>query len=115
MIGDQPATKCARCIAMHHHVLHDGPFTFAILLEELGLPYTAMPVPLSDVKTPYLFPNGRLPSLYDRNTALTLWESGAILEYLAERHDGATYAVTFPSGSSEAAFVKQYFLFQASG
>lgn len=64
-----------------------NPPKVAILLEELGVPYEAIAVPLADVKKPeYLAvnPNGHLPSIYDPNTDLTLWESGAIVEYLIE-------------------------------
>lgn len=60
-----------------------NPPKVAILLGELGLPHELIVVPLSKAKEPeYLAinPNGRIPAIYDPNTDLTLWESGAIIE-----------------------------------
>ncbi|KAH8707559.1 glutathione S-transferase [Phaeosphaeriaceae sp. PMI808] len=63
-----------------------NPPKVAIVLSELALPHEVTPIPLSKVKEPsYLAinPNGRIPAIHDPNTNLTLWESGAIVEYLA--------------------------------
>lgn len=60
-----------------------NPSKVKIILEELSLPYEAISVPLATVKNPEyvaINPNGRLPAIYDPNTDLTLWESGAIIE-----------------------------------
>jgi len=66
----------------------------SIALEELGLPYEAHRVTLSDVdvKSPEflsLNPNNKIPALIDPNgpggAPIALWESGAILIYLAEK------------------------------
>ena len=60
-----------------------NPSKVRILLEELEIPFEGMPVKLADVKKPeYLAfnPNGRIPAIYDPNTDITLWESGAIME-----------------------------------
>lgn len=66
----------------------------SIALEELGLPYEAHRVTLSetDVKSPEflsLNPNGKIPAIIDPHgpggTPIALWESGAILVYLAEK------------------------------
>lgn len=62
----------------------------SVVLEELGLPYEVHPVDLGagDQKTAeYLRinPNGRIPAIHDRETGLTVFESGAILLYLAEK------------------------------
>lgn len=65
-----------------------NPGKVAIVLHELSVPYESILFPLSDIKTPeYLSinPNGRLPALHDPNfgtEGITIWESGAIIEYL---------------------------------
>lgn len=56
-----------------------------MMLEELGLPYTLKNIRFDQVKEPELTsvnPNGRVPAIIDPNTNLTLWESGAITEYV---------------------------------
>lgn len=58
--------------------------------------------------------NGRLPSIKDPNTSLTLWESGAILEYLIERYD-TKHLLSFPAGSNESYLARQWLYFQTSG
>jgi GST-like protein len=66
----------------------------SIALEELGLPYEAHRVTLADadVKSAEflsLNPNNKIPAIIDPNgpdgTPIALWESGAILIYLAEK------------------------------
>ncbi len=66
----------------------------SIALEEMGLPYEAHLVTLSDsdVKSPEflsLNPNNKIPALIDPNgpdgAPIAMWESGAILIYLAEK------------------------------
>ena len=94
-----------------------NPPKVAIVLEELGVPYEVVPISFSDVKKPeYLAinPNGRIPSIYDSNTDLTLWESGAILEYLIERYD-ADHKLSFRPGTPESYHAKQWLYFQVSG
>ena len=62
-----------------------------IMLEECGLPYTVHPIDLTanEQKSPEFLamnPNGRIPVIADRdNDNFTLFESGAILLYLAEK------------------------------
>ena len=94
-----------------------NPPKVVILLHELSLPFTPIPIALSAVKSPSytsINPNGRLPAIHDPNTNLTLWESGAILEYLIETYD-PTHKIGFPAGTPESYLAKQYLFFQASG
>ncbi len=63
----------------------------SIALEELGLPYQVHPIRLEKLeqKEPWflaLNPNGRIPAIVDRaNSDFAVFESGAILMYLAEK------------------------------
>jgi GSH-dependent disulfide-bond oxidoreductase len=62
----------------------------SIMLEECGLPYAAHPVDINkdeQFKPDFLkvSPNNRIPAIVDRDTGLALFESGAILMYLAEK------------------------------
>jgi GSH-dependent disulfide-bond oxidoreductase len=66
----------------------------SIALEELGLPYEAHAVDITKNETwtePFLSlnPNGKIPAIIDPNgpggQPVALWESGAILVYLAEK------------------------------
>ncbi|KAL8709796.1 MAG: hypothetical protein Q9220_005582 [cf. Caloplaca sp. 1 TL-2023] len=95
-----------------------NPPKIAILVQELGLPHEIIPIPLSDVKTPSylaLNPNGRLPTIHDPNTNITLWETGAIIEYLIETYDSKDLRLSFPPGTPEAWHAKQWLFFQTSG
>ena len=63
----------------------------SIALEEMGLPYTvhALSLTKGEQKTPEFLainPNGRIPAIVDRDEGdLAVFESGAILIYLAEK------------------------------
>ena len=62
----------------------------AIMLEEVGLPYTIKKVDLSkgdQFKSDFVTinPNSKIPAITDPETGLTIFESGAILIYLAEK------------------------------
>jgi glutathione S-transferase len=94
-----------------------NPFKVIIILKELGLPYEEVPVAYSDIKKPdyvALNPNGRLPTIYDPNSDITLWESGPIIEYLTERYDTEN-RLSFPAGTPEYYHAKQWLSFQMSG
>jgi len=78
-------------------------------LEELNVPYTLKYWEFPDLKTPVyekLCVNGRTPTIEDPNTGVTLWESGAILEYLVEVYD-KTNQFTYTS-SPEKYQLKQW-------
>lgn len=62
----------------------------AILLEEIGLPYTLHRVDLGkgeqfSSEFVALNPNSKIPAIKDEDTGVTIFESGAILIYLAEK------------------------------
>lgn len=91
----------------------------SIALEEMGIPYEAHTVTLSDadVKSPEflsLNPNNKIPAIIDPNgpegTPLTLFESGAILIYLAEKS-----GKLIGSNAAEKAHVIQWVMFQMGG
>jgi len=62
----------------------------AIMLEECGLPYEVKPVDIGrgeQFRPEYLAinPNNKIPSIVDRDKKIAVFESGAILVYLAEK------------------------------
>ena len=94
-----------------------NPLKVSIILRELGLPVEEIPTDFSDIKKPEyeaLNPNGRLPTIQDPNTGITLWESGAIIEYLIETDDNS-HRISFPPGTPEAHHARQFLHFQMSG
>ena len=58
-------------------------------------------------------PNGRVPVIEDPNTGITLWESGAILEYLIDQYDKEG-KFTIKS-TPEKYYLQQWLHFQVSG
>lgn len=94
-----------------------NPPKVAIILEELGIPHEVVPIPFPDLKKPEFLsinPNGRMPALQDPNSNLTIWESGAIIEYLIERYD-TKHQLSFAPGTPESYLAKQWLFFQVSG
>ena len=62
----------------------------SITLEELGIPYTAHAVDIGkdeQFKPDFLkiAPNNRIPAIVDRDTGISLMETGAIMIYLADK------------------------------
>jgi len=91
----------------------------SIALEELGLSYEGHTVTLSDVdvKSPEylsLNPNNKIPAIIDPQgpdgTPISLWESGAILIYLAEK-TGKLIGQT----ATDKAKITQWLMFQMGG
>lgn len=94
-----------------------NPWKVIMLLLELQIPYETKMVDYPDMKKePYqsINPNGRVPAIEDPNTGITLWESGAILEYLTETYD-KHHSISFPPGTPEYFSAKQWLHFQMSG
>ncbi len=88
----------------------------AIALEELALPYQSITVNLGAGEQHEewflrLNPNHKIPVLVAGDTVV--WESGAILLYLAEQHDPA--GVLLPRSSTERWEAIQYAFFQTGG
>jgi glutathione S-transferase/GST-like protein len=85
----------------------------SIALEEMGLPYEVQVIDFSTLEQKAdwyvkLNPNGRIPTLED--DGFTLFESGAILIYLAEKT-----GKFLPRGVQERSRVLQWLMFQMSG
>ena len=94
-----------------------NPPKIAFLAAELGIPHEIVPIPFSDLKKPEFLainPNGRMPAIYDPNTDLTIWESGAIVEYLIDRYD-TEHKLSFEPGSHEYWHARQWLFFQTTG
>ena len=88
----------------------------SIALEELGLPYTLHPIKLGlqEQKQPEylkLNPNGRIPTIVDRDEGdFAVFESGAILIYLAEKTGRL-----MPKAMKPRSQVIQWLMFQMGG
>ena len=88
----------------------------SVTLEELGMPYTVHAVDLSRKEQHQdwylkLNPNGRIPTIVDRgNDHFAVFESGAILIYLAEK--SGRLMPSDPAGRSK---VLQWLMFQMGG
>ncbi len=87
-----------------------------IFLEEAGIDYELVPIDFSkkEQKAPdymQLNPNGRIPTIVDRSNAdFAVFESGAILWYLAEK-----YALFLSDDPNERSETLQWLMFQMGG
>ncbi|KAI1140503.1 glutathione transferase [Hypoxylon sp. FL0543] len=95
-----------------------NPWKVIILLEELGLPYDIVWIPYGEIKSePYtsLNPNGRLPSIIDPNKSITLWETGAIINYLIAMYDKELKLSYGDDRLQECWHLQSWLMFQVSG
>jgi len=89
----------------------------AIVLEELGLKYEAVEVPImknTQKEDWYLKinPNGRIPALKDGD--MRVFESGAIMLYLADLYDKEN-KFTYEYGSADYYEMMSWLMFQMGG
>jgi GSH-dependent disulfide-bond oxidoreductase len=88
----------------------------SIALEELGLPYTVRPISLGKLEQKEewflrINPNGRIPAIIDHgNGDFAVFESGAILIYLAEKT-----GKLLPGEPKARSRVLQWLMFQMGG
>ncbi|KAL0034891.1 hypothetical protein WJX77_011658 [Trebouxia sp. C0004] len=88
----------------------------SILLEELGIPYRvhAIAMAKNEQKEPWFIkinPNGRIPAIVDHDEGdLPVFESGAIMIYLAEKHGKC-----LPTNTRSKAEVISWLMFQMGG
>src|ERR1700746_742464 len=88
----------------------------SIRLEEIGLPYTVKPIRLEKLEQKQewylkLNPNGRIPTIVDHDEGgLAVFESGAILVYLAEKT-----GQLMPKDAKGRSVVIQWLMFQMGG
>jgi len=89
----------------------------SILLEELALPYEVKALKLQDLEQKQdwflrINPNGRIPAIVDRDAGdFPVFESGAILVYLAEK----TASKLLPADAKGRSRVMQWLMFQMGG
>ncbi|MCJ1478597.1 glutathione S- transferase, nitrogen catabolite repression regulator [Lambiella insularis] len=79
-----------RSLILHAVLTGPNSWKVAIVLEELSIPYQIESHSLAEIKEKAFTDrnsNGRVPVLEDPNTGVTVWESGACLEYLIEAYD----------------------------
>ncbi len=88
----------------------------SIMLEEIGIPYEVHPIHLSEREQKQdwflqINPNGRIPAIIDHeNDDFAVFESGAILFYLAEKT-----GKLLPKETKARSQVLQWLMFQMSG
>lgn len=106
-------------IELYTHATPNG-HKVSILLEELGLPYRLHLVDIQkneQMQPAFLAinPNNKIPAIVDPDgpggVAMSLWESGAILIYLAEK----TASPLLPASGARRYQVLQWLMFQMAG
>ncbi|MGL6044770.1 MAG: glutathione S-transferase family protein, partial [Sandaracinobacteroides sp.] len=88
-----------------------------LLLEELGIPYEIVPVNIRaggqfEPQFLAISPNNRMPALEDAEDGVSLFESGAILLYLADKHGAYLPGASHAQGRAE---VLQWLFWQVAG
>lgn len=95
-----------------------NPWKPIMLAEELEIPYEIAWIPYSDIKSePYLSlnPNGRVPAMVDPNTGISVWESGAIIEYLIATYDKGLKLTYGEDRLADKWQLHSWLMFQMSG
>ena len=87
----------------------------SILLEELGVEYTAHPIDISKDEqfAPdflKIAPNNRIPAIVDHDTGIQMMETGAIMLYLAEKH-----GKFMPTGEKDRWAAIEWLMWQMGG
>jgi glutathione S-transferase len=86
-----------------------------VLMRELGIPFREIVVPFGGAANPDAFrafsPSGKVPCLVDG--AITVWDSLAITEYVAERHAGVWPAEAAARAWARCAAAEMHSGFQA--
>ena len=104
-------------IVLYSHPTGPNPWKVVMILEELEIPFKTIIIPKEDLKKPSyekICINGRAPAVSDPNHDITLWESGAIIEYLVDHYD-KDLRLGFAKGTVEYYHAKQWLYFQVSG
>lgn len=87
----------------------------SIALEEMGLPYTVHPINIGNDEqfSPdflAISPNNKIPAIVDQDHGVSVFESGAILTYLAEKS-----GKFLPAAPAERAKVLEWLAWQVGG
>ena len=87
----------------------------SIMLEECGLPYTVHPIDITkgeQLRPEFLeiSPNNKIPAIVDRDSGQSVFESGAILIWLAERT-----GLFLPSAPAARIATLEWLMFQMGG
>ncbi|MEL7541825.1 MAG: glutathione S-transferase family protein, partial [Pseudomonadota bacterium] len=87
----------------------------SIALEEMGLAYTVHPIDIGKDQqfTPDFLavsPNNKIPAIYDPEHQVSVFESGAILVYLADKS-----GKFLPQAPAERAKVLEWLMWQMAG
>lgn len=104
-------------IKLYGGYLGPNPLKISFIFSELDIPYENNFVDFAKLKTPeyeVINPNGRLPAIHDPNTDITIWESGAILEYILDNYD-QEYKLSFAPGTKEFYHARQWLYYQVTG